>query len=280
MIIKFLKTSLCAMSFAAISVFAHAVPVTGILSISDGSLAYDIAGDGANSATDTIFGANDWTLQGSFNMFYSQAGTNVPAGDSVDWRLSAQGSATDILFSTVIPGVGLVNASLADNSQNVGPTLLGTGTASDIFGAGVTDFNSILTAAFDVFSGTPTLTDLLGVLTNVVGTATTFTLPSIVTDIADDILLSLNGNMVSFASTQALSIGGQTPNSASANFGGTITLSAVAAPVVDNGHGTIPVVDNGSGSGIVNVSEPGIVGLLGLGLVGFGLAMRRKHHVA
>jgi len=273
---RILKTFFTAISFAAISISAYAIPATGILSISNGTLNYDVNGDGGNSVSDGIFGANDWTLQGTFDLNYTDSGTPPAFDESVDWNLASSGSFSDLNFTAVVAGIGLVNASLPDINESFGPDSLGTGIAGDIFGGGVSSFDEVLTSAFDIFTGTPTLGDLFAVLSDVLGTTMTFALPDLVTDIADDILLSLSGDTVSFASTEMLSLGGQTPNTASANFSSSITLDAIASAVVDTGNGN----GNGGGQSVVGVPEPGVIGLMGLGLMGIGMVMRRKHLVA
>lgn len=244
---KLLKTFLAAISFMAISISAYAVPATGVLTISDGTLNYDVAGDGDGSAYDTIFGDDVWTYWGSFDFSASLTGTEPAFGEDVNWYLSGEGEYNSLTMD---------GQAMGGASDSFGPMFLGNGSADDVFGAGITDYADILPAFLGALSATPTLTDVIVALNNIIDPAFALTLPlpTFITDISDYVWVSLNGNTISYVSNLGLTYMGQSPSTASVNFSGSLTLTAVP--------------------------EPGALGLLGLGLIGFAMVIRRKRLAA
>lgn len=235
-----------------ISLSAYAIPATATLTISNGTLNYDASGDGTGSIYDGIFGEDDWTYTGSFDFSTSLTGTPPAFSENANWFLSAEGWYE---FGWVdVQG----NAGDGGDAGSIGPISLGYGSADDLFGAGITDYSDILPAIGMALSSTPTLTDVILAVNAILdpSIAASIPLPSMITDISDFIWVSLSGNTVSYVSNLGLTIGstGLAASMGVANFGGSLTLTAVP--------------------------EPGTLGLLGLGLIGIGLIARRKRLAA
>ncbi len=249
---KLLKTFLAAISFMAISISAYAVPATGVLTISNGTLDYDVAGDGDSSAYDAIFGDDLWTYWGSFDFSATLTGTAPAFDENVNWYLSGEGQYEF--------GWQDVQGNMGDGGDSgaFGPLYLGNGSVDDIFAPGISGYGDILPAFLGALSATPTLTDVILALNNIIDPAFALTLPlpTFLTDISDYVWVSLNGNTISYVSNLGLTIAstGLDASMAKARFGGSLTLTAVP--------------------------EPGALGLLGLGLIGFAMVARRKRLAA
>lgn len=229
----------------AISLTANALPASATLAI-NGNLTYSVEGDGVDSSYDAIFGDNLWTYWGSFDFSASMTGTPPAFSENANWYLSGEGGYQ----------YGWINNETQESGGNsdsgsFGPTYLGYWSADDLFGPAITDYSDILPAIGMALSSTPTLTEVIVAINDILDPSLAFgSLPSQITDISDYIWVSLSGNTVSYVSTLGLTIDGVDPTDAKMSFGGSLTLQAVP--------------------------EPGTLGLLGLGLIGIVLVRRRR----
>jgi len=245
---KMLKICIAAISFMVFSVSAHALPMTATLSV-DGFVDYNSAGDG-DSNLDVIFGNGNWTYSGELNFTTSVVGTPPAFSQNANWYLSGEGG-FDYGWTEG------QNTGGDSGGGSFGPLFLGHGSADDVFN--VAGYGAILPALGAALSGTPTLTEVIMALNGILEPAFALpgALPSFITDIFDNIHFAfLGGNTVGFVSDLPLTIDGATPTEASAVFGGNLTLTATAVP------------------------EPGMLGLLGFGLIGIAVMARRKRLVA